>query len=144
MFLSGFLRTPGWKTLALGSGFTVAVLVGMSPTLLANTINAGSPFATTYGTSDVLPPQLSLAIVAQYLTDMQFGLIALSIFWTAWIWPQSQLRQIFWIVVGNLVTNLGYFLTHPVVTPYYTIPLAALSLWTLLFASVWAKLSTQK
>jgi hypothetical protein len=33
---------------------------------------------------------------------------------------------------------LGYFLTHPVVTPYYTIPLAALSLWTLLFASVWA------
>jgi hypothetical protein len=136
MFLSGFLRTPGWRTLALGFGFTVAVLVGMSPTLLANTINAGSPFATTYGTSDVLPPQLSLAIVGQYLTDMQFGLIALSIFWTAWIWPQSQLRQIFCIVLGNLVANLGYFLTHPVVTPYYMIPVAALSLWTLLFASV--------
>jgi hypothetical protein len=32
--------------------------------------------------------------------------------------------------------NLIFFMTHPVFTPYYTIPVAMLSLWTLLFATL--------
>jgi hypothetical protein len=32
--------------------------------------------------------------------------------------------------------NLAFFLSHPVFTPYYTIPIAMLSLWSLLFASL--------
>ncbi len=31
---------------------------------------------------------------------------------------------------------LAFFLSHPVFTPYYTIPIAMLSLWSLLFASL--------
>jgi hypothetical protein len=40
------------------------------------------------------------------------------------------------VVAGNLVVNLIFFMTHPVFTPYYTIPIAMLSLWTLLFATL--------
>ncbi len=36
-------------------------LVGVAPTLLANAINAGSPFSTTYGDVDVTPPELNPA-----------------------------------------------------------------------------------
>jgi hypothetical protein len=36
----------------------------------------------------------------------------------------------------NLAINLAFFLTYPIATPYYTIPIALLSLWTLLFAVV--------
>ncbi len=32
--------------------------------------------------------------------------------------------------------NLIFFMTHPIFTPYYTIPVAMLSLWTLLFATL--------
>ena len=40
------------------------------------------------------------------------------------------------VVAANLVVNLIFFMTHPVFTPYYTIPIAMLSLWTLLFATL--------
>ena len=36
-----------------GALFGAAFLAGMAPTLLANAINAGSPFSTTYGGVDV-------------------------------------------------------------------------------------------
>jgi hypothetical protein len=36
----------------------------------------------------------------------------------------------------NLVVNLAFFLSHPLFTPYYTIPIAMLSLWSLSFAAV--------
>jgi len=32
------------------------------------------------------------------------------------------------------VVNLIFFMTHPIFTPYYIIPIDMLSLWTLLFA----------
>ncbi len=32
--------------------------------------------------------------------------------------------------------NLVFFLSHPVFTPYYTVPIAMLSVWSLLFASL--------
>ena len=40
------------------------------------------------------------------------------------------------IVSANLAVNILFFITHPVVTPYYTVPAAMLSLWTLLFATL--------
>ena len=41
------------------------------------------------------------------------------------------------LLVGtNLLANILFFATHPVFTPYYTVPIAALSLWTLLFVTV--------
>jgi hypothetical protein len=38
--------------------------------------------------------------------------------------------------------NLAFFISHPFVTPYYTIPIAMLSLWSLLFASLMPRAET--
>ena len=42
-----------------GASFGIAFLIGIAPTLIANAINAGSPFSTTYGSVDALPPELN-------------------------------------------------------------------------------------
>ena len=47
-------------------------------------------------------------------------------------------RQTALVTAANLLVNLTFFLTHPVFTPYYTIPVAMLSLWSLLFAVLMA------
>jgi hypothetical protein len=44
--------------------------------------------------------------------------------------------QVALVTAGNLLVNLAFFMSHPVFTPYYTIPIAMLSLWSLLFASL--------
>jgi len=119
--------------------FALFFLLGMMPTLLANAINAGSPFATTYGGIDVTPPDFSFRIVWQYLADMQFVLLLLAGAWTVVMWRSNSAvgkRQIAAVTAGNLAVNLAFFLSHPVFTPYYTIPIAMLSLWSLLFASL--------
>ena len=122
-----------------GALFAVAFLLGMMPTLLANAINAGSPFSTTYGGIDVTPPDFSSRIVWQYLADMQFVLLLLAGLWTVMMWLSNRaggVRQVAFVTAGNLLVNLAFFLSHPVFTPYYTVPVAMLSLWSLLFASL--------
>jgi len=134
-----FLSSRKTVHLAQGALFALALLLGMTPTLLANAINAGSPFATTYGEVDALPPGFRLGILWQYVTDMQFVLLLLAGIWTAVMWLTSRSaaqRQVAAVTAGNLLVNLAFFLSHPVFTPYYTIPLAMLSLWSLLFASL--------
>jgi hypothetical protein len=111
----------------------------MAPTLLANAINAGSPFVTTYGSDDVTPPDFSFSVIGQYLADMQFVLLVLAIVWTVWMLRSQRgnaARQVATVTALNLAVNLAFFLSHPVFTPYYTIPIAMLSLWSLLFASL--------
>ena len=140
LFLLGaFLSARTMRTFMQGIGFAAAYLVGMAPTLVANAINAGSPLATTYGGPDVAPPGFSFDVVWQYLADLQFVLLLLAVSWTARIFlvhREEGIRQVALIVAANLLVNLAFFLTHPIVTPYYTIPIAMLSLWTLLFASL--------
>jgi len=124
-----------------GLVFGIALLVGIVPTLLANAINAGSPFATTYGSADLKPPDFSLSVIWSYVADMQFVLLVLACAWTALILRSRQdgIRQVALVTAGNLAFNLAFFLSHPVFTPYYTIPIAMLSLWSLLFASLMAR-----
>jgi hypothetical protein len=140
LFLLGaFLSSRTMRTFMQGIGFGAAYLVGMAPTLVANAINAGSPLTTTYGGPDVAPPGFSFEVVWQYLSDTQFVLLLLAVLWTARIFlihREEGIRQVALIVAANLLVNLAFFLTHPIVTPYYTIPIAMLSLWTLLFASL--------
>jgi hypothetical protein len=121
-----------------GVGFGVAFLAGMSPTLIANAINAGSPFATTYGGQDVAPPALSLAIVWQYVADMQFVLLVLAAVSAGYFLraADSGVRRVAVIAAANLAVNLAFFLTHTAFTPYYTIPIAMLSLWSIAFAAL--------
>jgi len=83
--LVSFARTPNKESLLQGALFALALLIGMAPTLLANAINAGSPFATTYSGVDVVPPEFNLGIIWQYIADLQFVLLALAIGWICWI-----------------------------------------------------------
>jgi hypothetical protein len=122
-----------------GALFGAAFLAGMAPTLLANAINAGSPFSTTYGGADVTPPDFSFGIIWQYVADMQFVLLVLAGAWTALMWRSNRkdgMSRIALVTAGNLLLNIAFFLSHPIFTPYYTVPIAMLSLWSLLFASL--------
>jgi hypothetical protein len=137
--LVSFARMRNTEALLQGALFALSFLIGMAPTLLANAINAGSPFATTYSGVDVVPPEFSFRIIWQYIADMQFVLLALAIGWTGWILRsrnESGIRQVALVTAANLLMNLAFFASHPIFTPYYTIPIAMLSLWSLLFASL--------
>jgi hypothetical protein len=119
-----------------GALFSIAFLIGLAPTLVSNSINAGSPLATTYGGADAVPPEFSLRIAMQYLGDMQFVLLALAIAGTAYLLRTGEdgVRRVALATATNLAVNLAFFLSHPLFTPYYTVPIAMLSLWSLVFA----------
>ncbi len=135
-FLMAFLLARSRQTFLEGLAFGIAFLVGIAPTLAANWINAGSPFTTTYGGVDVAPPAIDMATLRSYLVDVQFFLLLAAMVWTAAIWRRPGARQAVLVVAANLAVNIVFFATHPVFTPYYTIPIAMLSLWTLLFATL--------
>ena len=134
-----FLSSRKLETFLQGALFAVAFLIGMTPTLLANAINAGSPLSTTYGTVDATPPGFSFDIVRNYLADMQSVLLLIAAAWTIVLLrlPRGNgARQVALVTAGNLALNMAFFITHPIVTPYYTIPISMLSLWSLLFATL--------
>jgi hypothetical protein len=138
-FFISFLMSRKLETLLQGALFGAAFLAGVAPTLLANAINAGSPFKTTYGGVDVTPPDFSFSVIGHYVADMQFALLVVAMAWTVWMlrsrrWNAT--RQVALVTALNLLVNLSFFLSHPVFTPYYTIPIAMLSLWSLLFVSL--------
>src|SRR5260370_28486719 len=87
LFLAGsFLLARNRETLLQGAVFGVAFLIGIAPTLMANAVNAGSPFSTTYGGVDVAAPELNSGILWRYFVDVQFTLLAVAAAWTAWLW----------------------------------------------------------
>jgi hypothetical protein len=133
-----FLLARSKETFLQGLTFGVSFLIGMAPTLIANAINAGSPFSTTYGSVDAVPPELNAGVLLSYLFDVQFTLLAISAGWTAWLWrsDRGRARGVALLVAANLAVNLIFFMTHPIFTPYYIIPIDMLSLWTLLFATL--------
>ena len=70
-----------------------------------------------------------------WLRTGSFLLLA-AIVWIAAIWRRPRARAAALVVAMNLAVNIVFFATHPVFTPYYTVPIAMLSLWTLLFATL--------
>jgi hypothetical protein len=137
LFLIGaFLRTRTRESFGRGIAFALAMLAGIAPTLAFNAINAGSPLATTYGGADTVSPAFSLDVLKLYLKDLQFVLLVLAIAAAAFMLRRDRdgWRSVGVVVGANLLVNLAFFLSHPVMTPYYTVPIAMLSLWTLLFA----------
>lgn len=139
LYLAGaFLLARSKETFLQGASFGIAFLIGIAPTLIANTINAGSPFASTYNSADAPPPGLNTSVMLSYLVDVQFTLLAISAIWTAWLWRvnQGRAKHVAILLGPNLAVNLIFFMTHPIFTPYYMIPIDMLSLWTLLFATL--------
>lgn len=114
--------------------FGVAYLVGLVPTLVSNAINAGSVIGTTYGAVDATPPDFSFSIAWQYFSDMQGALTLLVVTWSIVALAANIRKTAASIVAINIVVNLGFFLTHPISTPYYLMPFLLLSMWTLLFS----------
>jgi hypothetical protein len=138
-FLVSFLSFRKFEIVVRGTCFTAAFVAGLVPTLVTNAINAGSPFATTYGGPDVVAPELSRSIIWQYLADFQFVLIVAAAGATLYILRnrnQNGVRRVALVTAANLIVNLAFFVSHPIFTPYYTVPVAMLSLWSLVFASV--------
>jgi hypothetical protein len=138
-FFVSFLVSRKIETALQGVLFGAAFLAGIAPTLLANAINAGNPLTTTYGGVDVTPPEFSFGVIWSYVADLQFALLVLAGGWTVSMWRGYRgdgMRQVALVTAGNLFVNLAFFLTHPIFTPYYMIPITMLSLWSLLFASL--------
>jgi hypothetical protein len=138
-FFVSFLISRKIETIVQGVLFGAAFLAGMAPTLVANAINAGSAFTTTYGAADTVPPDFNLGIIWHYVADMQFVLMVLATAWTALILRLNRgsgITRTALVAAANLLVNLAFFMSHPVFTPYYTVPVAVLSLWSLLFAGL--------
>lgn len=134
--LATFTAARTSRSLLDGVLFGAAALVGLAPVLVYNTINAGHPLSTTYGGGDLAAPTIDLGVIGQYARDIQGVLIVAAVAWTIWRLfrtRRSVLPSAAFITAGNLVVNLGFFLTHPVFQQYYLMPIAMLSLWTLLF-----------
>jgi hypothetical protein len=137
--LIAFLASLKMRQFLEGVLFAVALVAGMAPTIVSYTINTGSPLTSTYsGAPDVRPFDLSFSVVRDYLHDpLQVALLALAIAASVCMlrWEDG-VRRVALTTIANLTINLAFFLTYPIATPYYTIPLALLSLWSLLFALV--------
>jgi hypothetical protein len=122
-----------------GVAFAVAFMAGMAPTLVSYAINTGSPLTSTYsGAPDVKPLDLTFSAFWGYLQDpLQVVLLVLGIGGAlALLRRDDGTRRVAQLTLANLAVNLAFFLTYPIATPYYTIPIALLSLWSLLFALV--------
>ncbi|WP_244548870.1 hypothetical protein [Bradyrhizobium canariense] len=135
-FLVSFLSCRKMKVFLRGVLFIFSLLVGMAPTLIANMVNAGSPLKTTYSGNDLARPDFALSVTSQYLADLQFALLAFvgaSIIFHLCRGRTDGIRRVALIVTANLLVNLAFFMSHPIFTPYYTVPVAMLSLWSLLF-----------
>jgi len=138
--LFAFLWSRNTSRFLQGVVFGIALIVGMIPIIVSQKINTGNPFISTYsGAPDVQPLDFSLTAIKGYLGDyLQVALIALAIAGIVRLWlaHDQGLKRVARLTALNLAINLAFFLTYPIATPYYTIPIALLSLWTLLFAQV--------
>lgn len=135
--LVAFLAERTMSRFLQGALFGVALLAGVIPTIVFSVVNAGSPFASTYGNNpDVRPLDFSFAVVRDYLADpLQTLLIVIGVAGSIWLLRQANgIHRVARLTMVNLALNLAFFFTYPIATPYYTIPISLLTLWTLLFA----------
>jgi len=134
-----------WRTresFVSGLALGLAFLAGLSPVLAANLVNSGNPLVSAYGGQDTAARSVDPAVLLAYLRDTQFPLMVVACAGTGLLWRfanHAGARQLALLVAANLALNLAFFATHPVFTQYYIIPILMLSLWTLLFAAVFAR-----
>ena len=138
--LVAFLAERTMPRFLQGVAFGIALLAGVVPTIVSYAVNAGSPFASTYGNNpDVRPLDFSFAVIRDYLADpLQTLLIVIGIAISLWLLRQPNgARRVAQLTIANLAINLAFFFTYPIATPYYTIPISLLTLWSLLFAHLY-------
>jgi len=136
-----FLKRPQLNTFLQGAAFTIPVLIGLLPTLMANHINAGGPLSTTYSPGDSEAHDFSflpmLKAAWDYTIMTQGQLIVVAIICTVLLYlkaPTDAFRRIATLTGINLLVSIVFFCGHTLKTPYYLMPIALLSLWTLFFS----------
>ena len=67
---------------------------------------------------------------------MLLVLAAASIAYTLAVRGEGGVRRVALVTAANIVVNLAFFLSHPIFTPYYIVPIAMLSLWSVSFATL--------
>jgi hypothetical protein len=130
-FLQGFLFGGLWA-------------VGLTPTLIANTINTGHPLNTAYSGADTAWPDFGWRQISGHLADYFHGtqglLISCAIAAAVlfhFLSARRELRgagSIAAVLAVNLAVNLAFFLSHAGFTRYYAVPFSMLTMWTVLFA----------
>ena len=139
-----YVRSFGKEQFVQGLVFGSLLAIGLSPTLIANAVNVGHPFRTAYDGVDTAPPDFGWQQISGHLANyfhgtqgvLISGAIAAAVLF-CWLLPRLELRRagaIAAVLVINLVVNLAFFLSHQGFTPYYAVPLAMLTMWTVLFA----------
>ncbi|MGY4503349.1 hypothetical protein ACVWYH_007306 [Bradyrhizobium sp. GM24.11] len=116
-----------------------SMAVGFSPTLIANAINAGSPFSTTYSATDARPPDFTFSAALEYFRDAQGVLLVLSVACGWLLYAKggfASTRTAAIVAIVNSVVNALFFFTHTLSTPYYLMPGVMLSLWIVLASAV--------
>jgi hypothetical protein len=93
----------------------------------------------------VRPFDLSLTAFRGYLQDpLQIVLLVIAIAGAITLLRRNGTRRVAQLALANLAVNLAFFLTYPIATPYYTIPIALLSLWSLVFAGVMREAESER
>jgi len=143
-FGAQFLYRRNWENLLRPIAFGIACLAALAPLITSNVINGGSPFATGYRGQDIQLPDLSLSVLRSMFkwyglhTDGLLLWSALALL-AAFVIKRrsiqlSGVNAVIGIVASNFIFNMGFFLTHPVPSQYYTIPPTILTIWTIVFA----------
>ncbi len=143
-----WLWRPGLRGLTAPAAFGIALAVGIAPVLLANWINAGGPFNTTYSAVDAARPVLDWAALQGGLRDffvtmphsgqtivlgavapVVLGVVLLRRF-------EPRAAMVLLAATVNLVTNVGYFVLHDPRAPYYPVPVAVFAATAATFALI--------
>jgi hypothetical protein len=142
-YIAGFLYflTKRFETttfIRVGT-FSVCLLIGILPTLVANEINTGALFSAAYGGIDTTPPRFDLSGLKQNMLVYFRGNQGLTLVIVVGVTALFQITfertlpkrctQI--LIYTNWICNLAFYLTHQAVAPYYTMPFLMLALWVL-------------
>lgn len=139
-----FLNRRNWENFLRPFAFGIACLIALAPLIASNMINGGGLFATGYHGQDTQPPDLSLSSLRtmfEWYGRHTHGLLlwsALALL-AAFAIKRRSIRMdgvgaVIGLVASNLIFNIGFFLSHPIPSQYYTIPPAILTIWTIIFA----------
>lgn len=143
-FMDAYWKKPDRRIIRTAALFSISLAIALIPSLIANAINAGSPFATTYGGEDAAAPALhwrNIAAAADYyFLGEGIGFvfdagIALTVLFELYR-RRSSVKKIECLSFINTVTWLiaaAYYLTHEVLNSYYLIPTAMFSIALVVF-----------
>jgi len=144
VFADMCLRKRQWKMFPAALAFGAALLVALVPSLAANAINAGSPFATTYGGGDAAQPVLTWKQISDAIDYHFFGEGIGYVFdagmATTVVFEIGRrllrLKTVPYLSFINTATwtiAAAYYLTHSILNSYYLIPTALFSMSLIVF-----------